>query len=183
MKLKGGYKEFVDALGKRESDNDYKCVNKFGFVGRWQFGKPRLYDMGISLDGWHPSSRPKLKVVTQREFLNDPKLQDAIMLKHVKAWLSVIRRKYKSYEGKTIADIYITESGMVAGLHLKGEGSAKYPGLRQFLETGTNNVDGLGTGITEYISKFGGYDLRDDKIKQYIDELGETPYRGLDDGN
>ena len=92
-------------------------------------------------------------------YLNNPALQCEIMKKHVMGWYKVIEKKYKKYIGKIIAGVEITVSGMIAGLHLKGEGSKKYPGLKQFLETGNNNVDGLGTGIVEYISKFAGYDV------------------------
>lgn len=156
---KGNYIDFINALGKRESNNNYKCVNKYGFAGRWQFGKMRLYDFGYSLNGYSPKNKPVLKFISLTEFLNNPKLQCEIMRKHVEHWLKVIEKKYKNYIGKTINGIEITASGMVAGLHLKGEGSKENPGLRQFLETGKNNVDGLGTGIDEYISKFGGYDI------------------------
>jgi hypothetical protein len=153
--------EFAIALGNRESNNNYKCVNSLGYLGRWQFGKPRLYDCGISLDGWKPKDRPALKVVSKEEFLNSPDLQDKIFTLHIDKWLRVIENKYKKYDGVLRGRNIITVSGMVAGLHLKGEGSAKYPGLRQFLETGQSNQDGYGTEITEYVYKFGGYDLYD----------------------
>lgn len=31
--------EFANALGERESSNNYKIVNIFEYAGRWQFGK------------------------------------------------------------------------------------------------------------------------------------------------
>jgi len=48
----------------------------------------------------------------------------------------------------------VTESGCVAGVHLKGWG-----GLKDFLINKKDNSDALGTPISEYISKFGGYNL------------------------
>lgn len=177
---KGNYIDFLNALGNRESNNDYKRVNKYGFAGRWQFGKMRLYDFGYSLNGYSPKNRPVLKFISLTEFLNNPKLQCEIMRKHVESWIKVIEKRYKKYIGKDIAGVNITVSGMVAGLHLKGEGTEKYPGLRQFLESGNSNVDGMGTEITEYIKKFGGYDVYLDITNEIerIDKLAQP--KGLD---
>jgi len=68
------------------------------------------------------------------------------------------KRKYSKYLGKTINGIEITISGLVAGAHLKGLG-----GVRKFLK-GKDNADAYGTKISEYIEKFGGYDLSDSDI-------------------
>lgn len=68
------------------------------------------------------------------------------------------RRKYSKYLGRTINGIEITISGLVAGAHLKGIG-----GVRKFLK-GKDNADAYGTKISEYIKKFGGYDLNDSDI-------------------
>jgi hypothetical protein len=157
--MKGNYLNFIDALGKRESGNNYEIVNSYGYMGRWQFGKPRLWDLGLSIDGWMPKGGKQKRVITKAEFLKDHALQDRIMFVHVKAHLQTVNKKYARFEGKIINGIEVTESGMVAGLHLKGEGSEKYPGLKQFLLSGQSNKDGYGTEITEYILKFGGYEL------------------------
>ncbi len=68
------------------------------------------------------------------------------------------KRKYSKYLGKTINGIEITISGSVAGAYLKGLG-----GVRKFLK-GKDNADAYGTKISEYIEKFGGYDLSDSDI-------------------
>jgi len=47
---------------------------------------------------------------------------------------------------------------LVAGAHLKGLG-----GVRKFLK-GKDNADAYGTKISEYIKRFGGYDLSDSDI-------------------
>jgi hypothetical protein len=163
--------EFALDLGKRESNRRYEIVNTLGYMGFWQFGKPRIYDCGYSLDGWKPKGRPVLTVISKQEFLNNPALQNKIFEKHVDMWVNAIERKYKKYDGKVYGDITISVSGMVGGLHLKGEGSAKYPGLKQFLETGASNKDGYGTEITEYVKRFGGYDLHNKERWSKVKDL------------
>ena len=157
-------------LGERESGNKYLCVNKFGFIGKYQMGKPRLWDLGISIDSWKPKwylLPNRHLILTRGQFLSNPLLQEQTFQKHVKLHLALIKRKYLQYVGFNINGIHITESGMMAGLHLKGEGSSKYPGLKQFLKEETNSTDGLGTTIAEYVFKFAGYDLRDE-IRFYV---------------
>ena len=34
--------DFLDALGHRESGNRYDVINKFGYLGKYQFGKATL---------------------------------------------------------------------------------------------------------------------------------------------
>ena len=168
--MKGYFGEFAYALGERESGNNYKIVNTLGYVGRWQFGKPRLYDLGYSLDGWSPPHLDPKIIIKRQDFLGDSKLQDKLFRKHIQQHTKYATRHFSDYFGKTILGIEVTLSGLVAGMHLKGIG-----GVRDFLK-GENNKDGYGTEITEYIEKFGDYDLIDAKI---TDEDIPTP-RGLD---
>lgn len=154
LKWKGGLEEFGDALGKRESGNDYTVVNKFGYLGRWQFGRARLWDLNYSIDGWKPKFGKLRIVISRQKFLNDKRLQNSIFKQHVKELRRrIINKKYNQYIGKVINGVLITESGCVAGMHLKGEG-----GLKKFLK-GKDNADALGTKISEYIEKFGNYNL------------------------
>ena len=147
------YKDFRDALGFRESGGKYDSVNTFGFMGKYQFGKPRLYDLGYSIDGWHPKNRPQKTYLTVKEFLGSAPMQEMVFLKHIGQLKRIIIKRYSKYIGKKILNIEVTLSGLVAGAHLKGLG-----GVKQFLR-GINNRDGYGTEIVEYVSKFGGYHL------------------------
>ena len=153
IEIKGGYHNFLDALGFRESNNRYDSVNTFGFMGRWQFGKPRLYDLGFSIDGYIPSGRAPKKLLSREAFLQSPTLQNRLMHMHVGQLKRIINKKYSKYFGKEIKGVVITLSGLVAGAHLKGLG-----GVSKFLQ-GHDNTDAYGTKISEYIRKFGGYDL------------------------
>lgn len=141
------YLEFKNALGQRESGNNYQIVNTLGFLGRFQFGKPRLYDLGYSVDGYAPKGMQPKIAITRDHFLNNPELQDQLFDKHVSALGRTIKNKYP--EGV----IKYSLSGLVAGAHLKGLG-----GVRDFLN-GKDNADAYGTQISEYINKFKDYEI------------------------
>lgn len=177
------FAEFANDLSKRESSNDYQARNSWGFMGRWQFGKARLWDLGISIEGFIPKNisrqfhglsideickRYDRQIITEDLFLGNPEIQNKVFADHVRDAIRQINHfGYNSYMGQTINNILITLSGMVAGFHLKGignnmkdkDGNWKHPGLKHFLVHGYDNTDGLGTKISEYISKFGGYNL------------------------
>ncbi len=159
------YSKFIHDLGQRESNNNYACKNAFGFLGRWQFGKPRLYDAGYSVDNWSPKGQPKKRLLSEKYFLdNTLGIQDKIMQWHVYNLADSCQRLFKDSIGKEINGVVITLSGLVAGAHLKGIG-----GVKQFLQ-GNDNSDALGTKISEYIKKFGGYELYP-KIKDEVAEI------------
>lgn len=42
------YLELKNAIGKRESGNNYSAINQFGFIGKYQFGNAALYDLGYT---------------------------------------------------------------------------------------------------------------------------------------
>lgn len=146
---------FATELGKRESGGKYDIVNKWGFMGKYQFGKPRLYDLGYSLDGWHPKDRPMKTYLSKVKFLTNPELQEKIFLKHVKDLKKQITKKYSQYFGTKVDGITITLSGLIAGAHLLGMG-----GVSAFLR-GEAGEDALGTSIREYVSKFANHNLDD----------------------
>jgi len=148
------YNNFLYDLGERESGNNYACENAYGFLGRWQFGKPRLYDAGYSIGNYSPPGMKKKRLISKKYFLdNTLGIQDKIMQWHVHNLADTCLRKYTEHFNKKINGIVITLSGLVAGAHLKGIG-----GVNKFLK-GQDNSDALGTKISEYISKFGGYNL------------------------
>ena len=44
--MAGTYQDFLDALGQRESGGDYRAVNQFNFLGKYQIGEGALIDTG-----------------------------------------------------------------------------------------------------------------------------------------
>ena len=132
--------DFLNAVGFKESGNRYDIVNKFGYMGRYQFGRGTLKGLGYK--------------VTQEEFLNSPEIQERAMMDLLKHNKKKLQKYIDKYEGQTIHGIYITESGVLAAAHLGGQGNVK-----KFFRRGKKVKDGFGTGITTYMEKFAGYDL------------------------
>lgn len=131
---------FKQAVAVKESQGLYKIVNRFGYMGKYQFGKSTLRGLGIK---------------DTKEFLNNPKMQERAF----KALLSKnkweLRKEIHRFEGQVIKGITITESGLLAAAHLAGAGSVK-----SFLKSKGNKGfrDGFGTSLKSYIKRFGGYD-------------------------
>ena len=65
-------------------------------------------------------------------------------------------RNIDKYDGKQIAGVTITESGILAAAHLSGPG-----GVKKFLRTNGKgrSRDAYGSSVKGYLKRFGGYDL------------------------
>ena len=135
-----GHNEFLDAIGHRESGNRYHIINKFGYMGKYQFGKSTLKGLGLK--------------ITQDEFLNSPYIQEKAMNNLLKHNRKKLDKYITEYEGEIIHGILITESGVLAAAHLAGAGN-----VRRFFRKGYEFKDGFGTKMTSYMVEFSGYDL------------------------
>ena len=138
--VKSDYELFLDAIGHQESGNRYNIVNRYGYMGKYQFGKSTLKTLKIK--------------VTRQEFLNDTFLQEYAMHKHLLYNKKRLDKYINKYEGQIVNDILVTESGLLAAAHLCGAGSVK-----KWFRTGKIAEDGNGVTITSYMKRFGGYDL------------------------
>ena len=134
------HQAFLDAIGFRESGNRYGIVNRYGYMGKYQFGKRTLKGLGIK--------------VTQDEFLNSPYIQEKAMYALLKQNKRSLRKYIEKYNGKYVHGVLVTESGLLAAAHLGGAGSVK-----KWFRTGKVRKDGNGVKITSYMKQFGGYDL------------------------
>ena len=132
--------QFLDAIGQRESGNRYEIVNKFGYMGKYQFGKSTLKGLGFK--------------ITQDEFLNSPYIQEKAMQKLLLHNRKKLDKWICKYEGKELHGILITESGILAAAHLAGQGNVK-----KFFRKGYEFKDGFGTKMTTYMTQFSGYNL------------------------
>ena len=67
----------------------------------------------------------------------------------------ILRKDIKRFEGKYIAGVKVTESGILAAAHLAGPGTVK-----KFLRSyGDYNLsDAYGSTVKYYMKKFSGYD-------------------------
>jgi hypothetical protein len=135
------HNKFLDEVGFRESSNNYKAVNQFGYLGKYQFGRKTLNAIGF-------------EDVSNYEFLSNPEIQEEAMLVLLQKNKHTLRREIKKYVGETVNGIYITESGILAAAHLGGAGN-----IRKFFRKGYEFEDGNGTKITSYMVRFAGYNL------------------------
>ena len=135
------HNKFLDEVGFRESSNNYKAVNQFGYLGKYQFGRKTLNAIGF-------------KDISNYEFLSNPEIQEEAMLVLLQKNKHTLRREIKKYVGETINGIYITESGILAAAHLGGAGN-----IRKFFRKGHEFKDGNGTKMTSYMIRFSGYNL------------------------
>ena len=135
------HNKFLDEVGFRESSNNYKAVNQFGYLGKYQFGRKTLNAIGF-------------KDISNYEFLSNPEIQEEAMLVLLQKNKHTLRREIKKYVGETINGIYITESGILAAAHLGGAGN-----VRKFFRKGHEFKDGNGTKMTSYMIRFSGYNL------------------------
>jgi len=135
------HNKFLDEIGFRESSNNYKAVNQFGYLGKYQFGRKTLNAIGF-------------KDISNYEFLSNPEIQEEAMLVLLQKNKHTLRREIKKYVGETVNGIYITESGILAAAHLGGAGN-----VRKFFRKGFEFEDGNGTKMTSYMIRFSGYNL------------------------
>ncbi len=134
------HNDFLDAIGYQESRNRYHIVNRYGYMGRYQFGKSTLKTLKIK--------------VSRSEFLRDSVLQEEAMLKLLLHNKKRLQKLIDKYDGRIVHGIFVTESGLLAAAHLGGQGSVK-----KWFRSGKIKKDGNGVGITKYMKKFGGYYL------------------------
>jgi hypothetical protein len=135
------HNKFLDDIGFRESSNNYKAVNQFGYLGKYQFGRKTLNAIGF-------------EEISNYEFLSNPEIQEEAMLVLLQKNRHTLRREIKKYVGETINGIYITESGILAAAHLGGAGN-----VRKFFRKGHEFEDGNGTKMTSYMIRFSDYNL------------------------
>tara|TARA_B100000900_G_scaffold400940_1_gene405101 strand:- start:2681 stop:3259 length:579 start_codon:yes stop_codon:yes gene_type:complete len=131
---------FLNAIGMRESSNRYDVVNKWGYMGKYQFGKKTLRNLGYK--------------VSKKEFLNNPQLQEQAMLDLLSHNKKILKNYIIYWDGKIINGETITESGILAAAHLAGPGNVK-----RYFKRGKDFSDGNGTKLTKYLTQFSGYEL------------------------
>jgi len=141
------FNRFINDLGRRESGNNWLSVNLIGCFGEWQFKESTVHYLGY-------------KQVTLKKFKKDPdvfppELQRKVLVSLIKVNMALLK-DYEQYIGDTISGVTVTKSGMIAAAHLGGARSVKL-----FLTSGgkLDRKDTLGTAISNYMKKFGFYDI------------------------
>lgn len=139
IKLKT-HSDFLAALGKKESGNNYKVVNTYGYLGRYQFGEKTLKGLGYR--------------ISKEEFLNSPFIQESAMQKLLQHNRKKLSKYIEKFDNKVVNGVLVTESGVLAAAHLAGAGN-----VRKWFRNGKDPKDGYGSSLSLYMSKFQGYNL------------------------
>jgi Ca2+-binding RTX toxin-like protein len=160
---KGTYDDFFDALGQRESSDNYSAENKFHYLGRYQMGEAALIDIGMVNADSKPLNNDYsggwtglYGVNSKAEFLADPDAQDQAIHDYMDILFNQLKSKDAlKYEGQTLDGVHITMSGMLGGAHLVGAGAES-----KYFKAGGDVVpgDANGTQVIEYLNLFADYD-------------------------
>ncbi len=131
---------FKEAVAFKESQGNYRQVNRFGYMGKYQFGKDALSYLGIK---------------NHSAFLADEKLQERAFERLLAVNKGKLKKEIEIFSGKEVGGVLVTESGILAAAHLGGSSSVK-----KFLYSNGKNLkrDGFGTSIASYMRKYAGYD-------------------------
>lgn len=119
------FEAYAAAIRERESSGDYRAVNRGGYAGAYQMGKPALIDAGfLDRNGNWTSYAQSLGVNSLEAFKNSQQAQDIAFRNFTRKNWDYLRN-YKHYVGQTVGGIPVTMSGMLAGAHLVGSGDVK----------------------------------------------------------
>ena len=135
-----GFKSF---LGFFESGSNYNKVNRFGYMGKYQFGKETLKMFGVR---------------NLSDYKSNPALQEEVFLMNVMRNKWILRREISWYSDRYLNGIYVSQSGIIAAAHLSGPGNVKKY-LRSHCDPDLNKRDANGTSISDYINIFKDYNL------------------------
>ena len=145
---------FMNAIAQRESSGRATVVNQYGYAGLYQMGGAALIDAGYkNRDG---SWTGRNGVTSMNSYLNNTAAQnDAVQRYWDRQWQTAQNLGLTQYVGQTVGGVQVTESGLIAAMHLGGPGN-----VQNFLKSGGSTVfkDANGTAITSYMQAFGGYD-------------------------
>jgi len=139
--------KLIEHLSHKESNHNWKAINTIGCMGEWQFTVGTLRSLGY-------------KNITPGAFKENPnifspEIQKNALVKLMDSNLKGIK-SYMGYVGKVINGVKITKSGLIAAMHLGGQGS-----VRAYLRTNGNidKHDAYGTKISDYIREFSMHNL------------------------
>lgn len=138
---------FLNDLGYQESRNNPNIYNKFGYIGRFQFGQAARNATGYGHIKTH-------------DFIKDPSIwSEKEQISAMKILLQKNELQLLKYIVKTpykIRNITITKSGILASAHLAGVMNVK-----RFLETDGmyDPSDAFGSRLGSYMIRFSDYNF------------------------
>ncbi|UOM36120.1 calcium-binding protein [Acuticoccus sp. I52.16.1] len=162
MVSRGSFDDYFEALGQRESTDNYQLVSPLGFLGKYQFGELALKEIGY-YEGDGTAAHDYSGAWTGRdgidstaEFLAAPAIQDKAVREYTEwNWRTLTEYGLDVYAGQILDGQEMTISGILGGTWLVG-----FEGMSRFLWSGGFDAadDPYGTPMQEYIDLFNGYD-------------------------
>ncbi|KKM06803.1 hypothetical protein LCGC14_1740400 [marine sediment metagenome] len=141
----GMFTSYMNKMGKLESNNNYTVVNRYGYMGKYQFGKSTL--RALKRQGYLDITE---KEIVGFRYLSE--LQERSMIALSTANLDYLKRNdLLRYVDTYVGGVKITRDGLLAGMHLRGAYSVK-----QYLQSNgnINKYDGNNTTVKDYINQF-----------------------------
>jgi hypothetical protein len=138
--------KYLDAIGHSESRNNPEAYNRYGYIGKYQFGYITLKSCGYGY-------------ICYADFVKNPSIwseedQEKAMITLLSKNEGHLRKIIHKYNGEAIKGIVITKSGILAAAHLAGAG-----GVIKYFKYGYNPKDAYGTRLEDYLIKFSGFNI------------------------
>ncbi len=134
---------FKKDLAFRESTNNWRKWNRFGYMGKYQFGTQALEMTGYS----HVTFKAFIRNPNVFPEVDQEKAMDSLMSFN----RYVLRNYMKEYLGEKISKVRVTETGLLAAAHLSGPTNVK-----RFLDSNGkfDPKDSFGTKLSDYLKGF-----------------------------
>jgi hypothetical protein len=147
--------KFKSKMGHLESGGNYKAINQYGYLGKYQFSKRTL--RRLVEKGYLQLTKEEI-----RKFRELPYIQEMAMDALIAANLETLRNwKLNKYVGKDIGGVKVTMEGMLAASHLLGPYAVKHylqhNGSMDKVIVGGVTVrkyDANGTSLKKYLRHF-----------------------------
>lgn len=140
---RGNVNDLLMKLARYESGGQIDVVNRFGYMGKYQFSRKALLAVGID--------------VPQEEFLTNENLQDSAAVLYMKHNEVILKRTIKRFDHKIYGGIYVTKSGILASAHLVGPGGVLAYFYPDRYSHPTSDANGM--TVAKYLAAFSRYKI------------------------
>lgn len=154
--------DFYIALAHKESTNNPKAKNEFGYIGLYQTGEGALIDGGYYKkegklnNNWKGKWTGKNGINNLEDFVNNPDAQTLAIKDYHKIVWNRFLKSVHLYQGKEIQGVLVTKSGMLAASHLRG---AEKLIILLKSDGKVDAKDANGVSCLQYLKLFAGYEL------------------------
>lgn len=139
------FERFLAHLAFKESSGRPYIDNGIGYMGKYQFGRASLKDIGIDLS---------VRVFRANPMIFSEEMQDLAIRKWLELNKSRLQEEIDRYAGSIVNGIHITEAGILAASHLGGVW-----GVKRYFRNGKNPSDVNGTSLEKYLKEFSKFDI------------------------